>query len=510
MRDPDVFASNRLFGTGSGSNFASIGESLPRDKGFSDKPMKQNLVTGPSLDHIAAKALQGASSIEVPVDEAVCRGTKILCQEWSPTVQDIDGESVALERSVSRYPDPDDVLKVFESILEAGGDLGKEIVPTRLAPYFSVPEDFSFDHNHKINAIHIAVYRGLTEVVEYLIKGRYMALGPFTYGPLDHALQGGHIETSKSLIQHGADLGDKSSSALEAAALRGLTEIVVLLVDEKGMDPNGLGGGWNPLSCAMLSVSAGNEDDALATFTFLLERGANPDLPGYSCELDTENWYESPLAQAFSLKQFEIGLLLLQHGAHPGNDVIPLHKAASDRLRRYLLPNESGLIKFMIEFLDRLPNTKMPQRPSNLGCKPFRPLEGLLSEPSLKSLFVAHTLLQDGFQIPETRRKALPNLARKSRLTRRDVELILICYPFMDLRYMEKKKLDCVVRIVENERKGTRLFSRDDSPALEPEPGTSSQYDLSEIMQQWRIFVDMEFDKAFRETNFHMVDIVQM
>ncbi|KAI1070424.1 hypothetical protein LB507_011698 [Fusarium sp. FIESC RH6] len=69
MLDPDVFASNRLFGTGSGHNFASVGDSLPRDRGFSDKPMNKNLVTGPSLDHTAAKSLQAASSIAAPQTE---------------------------------------------------------------------------------------------------------------------------------------------------------------------------------------------------------------------------------------------------------------------------------------------------------------------------------------------------------------------------------------------------------------------------------------------------------
>jgi hypothetical protein len=209
--------------------------------------------------------------------------------------------------------------------------------------------------------------------------------------------------------------------------------------------------------------------------------------------VDKDNEYESPLARAFTYKQFEIGLRLLQRGAHPENGKIPHRKAALHRLQQWFLPDESGLIKFMIEFLGRVPNTNMPQRPSNLGYKPFRPLEELLSEPSLESLFVAHTLLRVGLRIPKRSRTALWYLARKPRLTRRDVELILVCYPFMDLRYMdkenlrymenenlhymEKESLDCVVRIVENERKGARLFSPDDSPELEPEPGTGSEYD---------------------------------
>ncbi|EXK80860.1 hypothetical protein FOQG_14632 [Fusarium oxysporum f. sp. raphani 54005] len=70
----------------------------------------------------------------------------------------------------------------------------------------------------------------------------------------------------------------------------------------------------------------------------------------------------------------------------------------------------------------------------------------------------------------------------------------------MDLRQIEERKLDCVVRVVENQRKGARLFSGDDSPALEPEPGTGPQYDMSEIMQRWRAFIDMEFNKYVEGT----------
>ncbi|EXM15210.1 Ankyrin repeat [Fusarium oxysporum f. sp. vasinfectum] len=409
---------------------------------------------------------------------------------------DLAGENLALERFASRCRNSADVSKVFESILEAGGDLGKEIDLARVALDFSIPTEFLIvDNDHKINAIHIAAYAGLTVIVEYLIKGRYVALGPFTYGPLHYALQGRHIETSKTLIQQGADLGDESTSALEVAASRGLTEIVVLLVDEKGMDPNEQGIGRNPLCCAVWSGGYGYKDDALATVTFLLERGANPDLPVYSMVMERGNWYESQLAQAFSMELFEIGLCLLRHGAHPENGNIRHHEAALHRLKRCLLPDDSGLIKFTMEFLGRLANKTMPRRPPNLGYKPFNPLEILLSQPSLEFRFVAHTLLRVGFQIPRRTITALRHLAYKSSWTKQDVEFIVICYPFMDLGHIEKRKLDCVVRIVENEIKGARLFSRDDSPVLEPEPGTVPQYDMSEIMQRWRNFLDMEFHK---------------
>ncbi|GKU22685.1 hypothetical protein FLAG1_11173 [Fusarium langsethiae] len=228
----------------------------------------------------------------IPALASLSRCSKNFHKIFSPSLyeRDLAGQSVALERSVSRYRGPADVLNVFESILKAGGDLGKEIEPARVAPYFSVPEAFLFDDDHKINAIHIAAYAGLTEVVEYLIKGRHVALGTFTHSPLHYALQGRCIKTSKTLIQQGADLCDKITSALDVAALQGLTEIVVLLVDKKGMDPDGQHTGWNPLSCAILNGGAGYKDDALATVTFLLQRGANPDLPVYSCELSRENW----------------------------------------------------------------------------------------------------------------------------------------------------------------------------------------------------------------------------
>ncbi|KAK2667782.1 Ankyrin repeat [Fusarium oxysporum f. sp. vasinfectum] len=391
---------------------------------------------------------------------------------------------------------PSNTSLVFESILEAGGDLGKDIDLARVAPDFSIPTEFLIvDDDHKINAIHIAAYAGLTEVVEYLIKGRYVALGPFTYGPLHYALQGRHIETSKTLIQQGADLVDESESALDVAASLGLTEIVVLLVDEKRMDPNGRGIGRNPLCCAVWSGGYGYKDDALATVIFLLERGANPDLPVYSMEIKRGNWYESQVAQAFSLELFEIGLCLLRHGAHPEIGNIRHHEAALHRLKRCLLPDKSGLIKFTIEFLGRLANKTMPRRPPNLGYKPFNPLERLLSQPSLEFRFVAHALLRVGFQIPRRTTTVLRHLAYKSSWIKQDVELIVMCYPFMDLGHIEKRKLDCVVRSVENEIKGARLFSRDDSPVLQPEPGTVPQYDMSETMQRWRNFLDMEFDK---------------
>ncbi|KAM5362287.1 hypothetical protein ACJA88_014079 [Fusarium oxysporum] len=233
-----------------------------------------------------------ASLSSIPALASLSRCNKVFHEIFSPLLykRDLAGQSLALERSVSSYSNPEAVLNVFKSILKAGGYLGKEIKPARVAPDFSIPKDFLIDGDHKVNAIHIAAYAGLTEVVKYLIKGRYVALGPFTYGPLHYALQGRHIETSKTLIQQGADLGDKSGSALDVAALRGLTEIVVLLVDEKGMDPDGRGIGRNPLSCAILNSGYGYEDDALATVTFLLKRGANPDLLGYSCESDEKNW----------------------------------------------------------------------------------------------------------------------------------------------------------------------------------------------------------------------------
>ncbi|RBA11768.1 ankyrin repeat domain-containing protein [Fusarium proliferatum] len=119
---------------------------------------------------------------------------------------------------------------------------------------------------------------------------------------------GGDIETLKFLIERDVDFGD--STALEVAARHGLAEIVRLLLHEKGVDPNGWNGVLSPLFCAVQYCEAGSGDDALArskdalaTVTTLLDRGANPDQPGYCYdELDWKKVQISPLSQACRLK----------------------------------------------------------------------------------------------------------------------------------------------------------------------------------------------------------------
>ncbi|KAF5974086.1 multiple ankyrin repeats single kh domain-containing protein [Fusarium bulbicola] len=476
---------------------------------------------------------------------SLSRCNKDYHRRFSPFLyqRDLAGPGLALWRSVSSYDDSEAVLNVFESILKAGGDLGKEINhPRSRYGYSMLPKGWR-DGWSGINAVHLAAYAGHTEVVKFCMERGYVKSGSFRTGLLRCALRGRRIETSKFLIEHGADLGDSSalefaahhhvdtsieelkflieqgedlgdSTALEVAARHGMAEIVRLLLDEKGVDPNGWNGVSSPLFCAVQYSKVGSRDDALATVTTLLDRGANPDQPGYRYnELKMETVQMSPLAQACRLKECAIGLRLLERGAHPGCRKIPDREAALNRLRRCFLPDESKLIQFTTKLVDSLTDTTMTQR--RITKSSTEPLDELLSfymprrggrpsflentffAPSLECLFVAHVLIRAGFQTPWAIRRQLELMELTSSWTRRNIELRMIYYPFFPVYhvYHPFNKINRIVWIAENERKGAHLFGRDDSPVFETEPNIGFRYDLKEIMKQWRSFVDIEFDK---------------
>lgn len=152
-----------------------------------------------------------------------------------------------------------------------------------------------------------ACRNGCLDAVKVLIKaGANVNLqGEAFYGPLHCAAYGGHVDTLKYLLEHGArvDLFDGHDRPMNSAAKGGHIEIAKVLL-EHGADVNAHGiDDATPLENA---VSHGHAE----MVRFLLNNGA---------EINARGLYgRTALHVAADLDYVEIGRLLLDHGADPG------------------------------------------------------------------------------------------------------------------------------------------------------------------------------------------------
>ena len=186
------------------------------------------------------------------------------------------------------------------------------------------PLDIAIESEQHIQSMNLRV-----QIVEFLLKNQVFTeykdktrkLSPF-----HRAVEEGHIEVVKLLIQHGVDIesrNDFDNTPIITAAHKGHLEIVKLLLEQEGIDINGKGA----KDYSMLHFAV--EDFNYKMVKYLLEKGANVNA------LTGKN--NTPLHSACNdsdhhLNRNKVTEILLQYGADISARNIagttPLHSAS--------------------------------------------------------------------------------------------------------------------------------------------------------------------------------------
>jgi len=152
--------------------------------------------------------------------------------------------------------------------------------------------------------------KGHIEIVKLLVEGGANPHSENIYGrtPLANAVRDGHDEMVAYLLQYGAQpkFGDSDGILLSVAVQGGHLETMKLLIERGGFDPNGTNGnGLPPLECAL----GGRRGDQHEEVKLLLQQGAQSDL---TCPSGAP-----PLVRAARRGQERNVQLLIGHGADP-------------------------------------------------------------------------------------------------------------------------------------------------------------------------------------------------
>ncbi|KAI1835446.1 hypothetical protein DTO027I6_2827 [Penicillium roqueforti] len=186
----------------------------------------------------------------------------------------------------------------------------------------SISKDWSQKFSRNVTGLHLAAYNGIEGAVSYFLQhGQPVDMchnGGRT--ALQWAVSGGHLNVTRLLITHGADLkgnGNLNCDPLASAATRGHEDIVRLLL-ERGVDVD------TPCGWDGSALVATCDKGRLNIAEILLSRGA--DINAESEILGT------PLEAAAMGGHWELVAFLLEKGANPnsqGDEIDTALQAAS-------------------------------------------------------------------------------------------------------------------------------------------------------------------------------------
>ena len=132
----------------------------------------------------------------------------------------------------------------------------------------------------------IAAFNGNTELVQLLLQQGAMVGGQDNNGvtPLARGAQQGHVEAVLLLIKQGAVVDSKDNNGvtpLARAVQHGHIAMIRLLLEKSAMIDTKDNNGVTPLARAVQSCDRSSERH-LEIVKFLLEKGADPTMPGFS------------------------------------------------------------------------------------------------------------------------------------------------------------------------------------------------------------------------------------
>jgi len=199
--------------------------------------------------------------------------------------------------------------------------------------------------------LYYAALCGSPDIAERLIDAHpndVNARGGVQVTPLHAALDRGHLDIARILLQHGADVrceGIQRQTPLHIASRQGYVDIVEMLID-RGADPDAkTSWGETPLFIASMH---GRQEVA----TLLLDHGL------YVNHATVIKW--TPLHAASEYGHHDIARLLLKYGAHVNaqsiHHILPLHLAAfQGQLKLVELLLEYGANTHVRDHLGRTP-----------------------------------------------------------------------------------------------------------------------------------------------------------
>jgi ankyrin repeat protein len=215
------------------------------------------------------------------------------------------GQEEILDELILRGADINKPSKSFNTVLEAAAAGSQQILFKKLVAFgMNVHAPCA---GSECNLLYVAAKSGAYEIVEFLLqKGMDVnARGGYHGCALTAAVSGGHLITSRLLIENGASfsiLSHEGTSALQAGVRYGDLEVVRLLLDA-GASVNVVEGKYG----SMLQWAALNTPEPVVHL--LLDRGINLNLQG---------GYFGNALQAWSyIGNEDIVKTLLEKGANP-------------------------------------------------------------------------------------------------------------------------------------------------------------------------------------------------
>jgi ankyrin repeat protein len=223
-----------------------------------------------------------------------------------------DAVTLLLERGAN----PNPPLKIRKPLYWAASG-GHESVCRLLLDYEDATEPICTPADNQA-AFNEAVEKGSLGIVRMISTRRevkFNSKNQYDETPLQSAAKNGFTEMLKFLIDQGALIEDhlQGDHALIRAAGAGHLEIVKILCSEGKVNPNVQDGQGRTALCyaAGLKKDGTSDEGGEEMATFLLEKGADPNLCGKS---------EAPLHEAASHGHLNMIRILLEHNADPIKD----------------------------------------------------------------------------------------------------------------------------------------------------------------------------------------------
>ncbi|KAF7178085.1 hypothetical protein CNMCM7691_006743 [Aspergillus felis] len=200
--------------------------------------------------------------------------------------------------------------------------------------------------DHQLTKVHLAAYGGLTSIItEYIRQNQDLDIGDSkSRTPLAYAAEGGHLETTRVLLESkrvNPDSKDwKGETPLVRAAFGGYKEVVQLLIQYRACPNPTDESGHNPLCAAALCGD-------IETMRLLLDHGAqiNQQGPYYVDSPSNDEDDGTPLMNAWCSGNKDAVLFLLERGADPNYP----NKGGATILTAAARDDDEKLVKLLLE-----------------------------------------------------------------------------------------------------------------------------------------------------------------